>query len=207
MTCSPSRTLGWTLLLATLLAIPLPAQADEEPWGLELAFDHGLSLASHPGSDMRLVSGRLGLDARLHSPSGFGAAIRLGAFPAPIPPLNALEIDVGASYRGWLVRSGPRGVQLGGALGVSWVVWSGNPQRPGIVGLACAPDGMGGCRDPHDERFGPFGEVHLDYREHSLLLGVAVLARWLPADMASEDARLGFAWVSVLARVGGEIEL
>jgi hypothetical protein len=206
-------------LLVALIAAPSRVAADEPtlepaasegarrgaPWTLELSLDHGVGLWKPAGERWEAPNAVGSLDARLHGGLGLGAMVRVGLVQLGF---SRFELETGPSLRGWVLREGPRGLQLGGALGVSVALRFDGP-RPGLLTEECVPDPADGtrCRRAYDGRFGAFGMMHLDYREHGFFVGVAALGRWLPHDLQSAERWSADFAVDVVLRVGGEVEL
>lgn len=183
------------LTLATFIATSListslvpSAHAQETPGrsALEIGFAHGAAQLREPGEPIEWTGAVAALDLRLHAPSGFGGMLRAGT---TLGKILTLEVDAAATYRAWVVRRGPRGLELGGGLGVS-VLWNELAPRIGIDTSLAA---------------GGFFTVQLDYREHGFFVGIGYQARWLP--LRQEGQGLDTFTFSATGRVGGEITL
>ena len=208
-----------SLVVALIAARIAPSRADADepareppegarrgaPWTLELSLDHGVGLWKPAGERWETPNAVGSLDARLHGGLGLGAMVRVGLAQLAF---SRFELETGPSLRGWLLREGPRGLQLGGALGISVALLFDGP-RPGLFGEECVRDPAepGRCRRAYDGRFGAFGMMHLDYREHGFFVGVAALGRWLPHDLQSAERWSADFAIDVVLRVGGEVEL
>jgi len=178
------------LTLATLLSVSLipSAHAQEAPGrsALEIAFAHGAAQLREPGEPIEWTGAVAAVDLRLHAPSGFGAMLRAGT---TLGKILTLEIDTAATYRAWVLRRGPRGLELGGGLGAS-MLWNDLAPMIGIETSLAA---------------GGFLTVQLDYREHGFFVGIGYQARWLP--LRQEGQGLDTFTFSATGRVGGEITL
>ncbi|WP_236605308.1 hypothetical protein [Sandaracinus amylolyticus] len=196
-----------TFLFVSLVLAPVASAQDVAPpprrWTLEIALDHGVMLDAPEGAPLQaLPSGSL--DVRFHAPIGLGGMVRVDAVQLA---LSRLALELGPAARVWLHRDGPRGLQLGGSLGLAVDLRFDGP-RPGLLTSICVLDDTGRrCRGPYDGRVGPYGTVQLDYREHAFFVGIAVLARWLPHDLRGPQRDGEHASFSALLRAGGEIEL
>ena len=175
------------------------------PWTLELSLDHGVGLWKPAGERWEAPNAVGSLDARLHGGLGLGAMVRVGLVQLGF---SRFELETGPSLRGWVVREGPRGLQLGGALGISVSLRFDGP-RPALLTDECVRDPVdpGRCRQSYDGRFGAFGMMHVDYREHGFFVGVAAVGRWLPHDLQSAERWSADFAIDVVLRVGGEVEL
>lgn len=69
------------------------------------------------------------------------------------------------------------------------------------------PEDLSRCRAPYDGRAGAFAMMHLDYREHGFLVGLAALGRWLPHHLQSSERWSADFAIDVVLRVGGEFAL
>lgn len=183
-----TRTLVSILGSLALLVLSARADAQERPGrgALELAFDHGVAQLREPGEQVEWVGAHAALDVRLHSPSGFGGMVRAGS---TIGRVLTFELDAGATYRTWVHRRGPRGLQLGGGLGAS-MFW--NDLAP-LVGVDTALAAGG------------FFTAQLDYRDHGFFVGIGYQARWLP--LREHGDGLDTFSFSATARIGGELTL
>lgn len=202
------------ILVACVVAWPAAASADLPsappptrggPWTLELSLDHGVGLFKPAGERWEAPSVVGSLDARLHGGLGLGAMVRVGLLQLAF---SRFELETGPTFRGWLVREGPRGLALGGGLGLSLALRF-DPPRPGPFDGACVldPAAPDRCRSPYDGRAGAFVMVHLDYREHGFFVGLAALGRWLPHDLRSQERWTRDFAVDAILRVGGEVVL
>lgn len=182
------RNLASLPFLLGVLLVATPSLAQERPGrsALEIGLDHGIAQLREPGEQIEWTGAHAALDVRLHAPSGFGVMARLGT---TLGTTLTLELDSGATYRAWVHRRGPRGLQLGGGLGAS-LFWNTLAPRIGIdTGRAA----------------GGFFTAQLDYREHGFFVGIGYQARWLPLREGGDG--LDTFSFSATARVGGELTL
>lgn len=175
------------------------------PWTLELSLDHGVGLWKPAGEGWETPNAVGSLDARLHGRLGLGVMVRVGLVQLGF---SRFELETGPTLRGWLVREGPRGLQLGGGLGIAMGLRFDGP-RPGPSTDECVfdPADRSRCRNPYDGHIGAFAMMHLDYREHGFLVGIAAVGRWLPHDLQSAERSSEDFAIDVVLRAGGELEL
>lgn len=161
------------------------AQRNTERASLELTFAGGASQLREPQETSIWSGATTAVDARIHGSRGFGGMFRFGT---TFGRILGLEFDLGATYRGWIFHEGPRGVELGGGLGLSlfWNVFAPN------LGVQTSLAG------------GPVGTFQIDYRDHDFVIGLSYVARWLPV---GETSGIDTFTSSLLLRVGGEISL
>lgn len=180
-----------------------PEAARDASRTLEFAFDHGIGFWKPAGERWETPNAVGSLDVRLHGSLGLGGMVRVGLVQLGF---SRFELETGPTFRGWLLREGPRGLQLGGGLGVSVSVRFDDP-RPTFGTDECVPDpdDPSRCRAPYDGRVGAFAMMHLDYREHGFLVGLAVLGRWLPHDLQSSERWSADFAIDLVLRVGGEL--
>ena len=162
------------------------AQRAEDRAALEIGFDHGLGELREPGEELTVVGATAHLDVRLHAPNGFGGMARVGT---TFGRVLTVEASVGASYRAMLFREGPRGIELGGAIGPSlyYNAWA---PRVGIASSLLA---------------GGLAMLHVDYREHGFFVGLATDCRWLP--IGGVQGGIDTFAYGLMLRVGGEVSL
>lgn len=179
------RVLTFSLVALFTLPSLASAQRVDERATLEIGFDHGFAQLREPGEETIVSGAAAAIDVRVHDARGWGAMLRVGT---TFGRILTLELDLAPTFRAWLVRSGPRGLEIGGGLGVSmfWNAWA---RRLGVDASLLG---------------GGVATIQVDYREHGFFVGVAYAARWLPFG-AQGDLDL-FTFTTML-RVGGEVSL